>query len=58
VALGYDGPFSDAGAVVIIDLLKHKVLKFYATASVTSISWSHTGEHLYAGNVQYIIYKS
>eukprot|EP01041_Mallomonas_annulata_P006170 gene6170-12502_t len=49
VAIGFDGPFADVGAVVIYDILKRKPYRFYNTSAVTSIAWHHSGDFLFAG---------
>jgi len=49
VALGYDGPYSDAGGVVVFDLVKHKQHRYYNCAAVASLAWHHSGDILFAG---------
>ena len=48
LTIGYRGALASVGAIAIFDLQKKKVLKLFKTAAVTSISWNHTGELLYA----------
>lgn len=47
--MGYDGDSSTLGAVAIFDLTKRKPHRIYKIDAVTSITWNHTGELLFAG---------
>lgn len=49
IAIGYDGADSDHGVIVIFDLVKKKSFRLYEVEAITSLSWVHTGEVLYAG---------
>lgn len=49
LAIGLEGGSPDVGAVVIFDLSKKKSHRQYASAAITSLTWTHTGENLYAG---------
>lgn len=47
IALGYDG--DGVGAVVIYDHTKQKPHRVFDTKAITSMSWQHLGDALYAG---------
>jgi WD40 repeat protein len=49
LAIGFDGTTKSQGAVVVYDLVKHKVHKQFKTASISTLQWHHLGEILYAG---------
>lgn len=49
LAISFSGSKGNQGAIVIFDLVKHKVHKNFKTAAVTTLEWNCTGEVLYAG---------
>ena len=57
LAIGYGDSINSNGYVIIYDLVKQKVYKQFATSSVSSLQWSHTGEHLYVGKLRVCIYN-
>ncbi len=49
LAIGLEGGSTESGAIVVYDLVKHKVHKMFKTAGISSMHWHHFGEILYAG---------
>jgi WD40 repeat protein len=47
LAVGFDGV--DNGAIVVYDLVKHKILKQFQTHGISALQWHQAGEVLFAG---------
>lgn len=52
LAVAFEGPLTDQGAVVIFDLSKMKPHRVYETKAMLCMTWNHVGEVLYGGTLR------
>ena len=47
IAIGFAGPESGKGSIIVYDLVKRKVKRSYNTSAIASLAWTNTGKYIH-----------